>query len=426
MATRDDVVVDFNESPRIIQVAAPSTEITLQDLVDTLREIEEAFTLGITHPKLIDAFGKQDLGGGVLVGITGDLQNAQVSFEPRKTPAETGTVTTASGSELGGPLGNSYTFSDAAADFVSAGVTRGSMVINFTDQSIADVVEVVSATELRTRILVNGTDNLFEIGDVYQVFNYDQCDVSGGNLVAGDESDVAISPVFPSAFTQVVRTASSSATLQEQQDIQYSSFDGGVTVDLTSSYSGTVFPVGTPRQPVNNFSDALTIAQNRGFYRFFVLGDAVIDLGLDYTGYTFVGESKNKSHFTISSLANVTNAEFVNATVTGTLDGGNVLFNCSLETLNFVDGFIEQCILNDTITLSGGADAHFLDCFSGVPGASTPTIDMGGKRFGTSASQLQRGYHANEQNRRVGRGKHRPQQRPSDTRQHGGRGSNNS
>lgn len=213
MATRDDVKVDFEESPRIIEVAAPSAEMTMQDLVDTLRKIEDAFMKGMSHEKLIDAAGKEDLGGGLFNGITNTLQNAQLSFEPRRTAAAVGTVTTGSGSLIGSPLGPTYSFVDASADFVTAGVQRGSMVINFTDQSIADVVEVVSATELRTRELVNGTDNEWDIGDDYQVFNVEQCEALGGNLVAVDDGDVVISPVFPTAFTQIVRAASSSATL---------------------------------------------------------------------------------------------------------------------------------------------------------------------------------------------------------------------
>ena len=81
MVTRDDLTVDYLESPRIIEIAAPSTEITMQDLVDTVRIDEYSFsTPGMANPKLLNASGKEDLGGGVLVGITADLQDAQLSF----------------------------------------------------------------------------------------------------------------------------------------------------------------------------------------------------------------------------------------------------------------------------------------------------------------------------------------------------------
>lgn len=369
MTTRNDVTVDFDESPRIAEVASPSTEFIMQDIVDTLRKIEDQFMPGMSHEKLLNASGKEDLGGGVSVGITTALQNTQIAFEARTSPAETGTVTTGSGA----PVANSITFVDTAADFVTAGVQRGSMVINFTDQSIADVLEVVNSTTLRTKILVNGSDNSFDIGDSYQVFNVIQCDLSGGNLVAVDDMDNTISPVLPTAFTQIVRTSSSSATLSEQADIQYASFAGGVTIDVTTSNTGTVFPIGTPRLPVNNLSDALSILLSRGFDSFFVRGNLTVSAGT--LPYRFVGQAVSITTITLDSAPDLTNARFENATITGTLDGDAALTNCTVSSLNFFNGVINSCVLEGTITLGGAIDALILDSFSDVNGA---TIDLGG------------------------------------------------
>jgi len=47
--------------------------------------------------------------------------------------------------------------------------------------------------------------------------------------------------------------------------IEYSSFGGGVTVDIINGVAGTIFPIGTKEAPVNNLSDALLIAEYRGF-----------------------------------------------------------------------------------------------------------------------------------------------------------------
>jgi len=208
MASRDDVDIDFNPSPRIATVDAPSTEFFAQDVVDTLRVGEETFR-GISETKLLDAAGKENLGGGVQVGITTTLQNTQIAFEGRTTPAQIGTVTTASNPPVSGLI-DLY---DTLATFEANVVTRGSLVVNFTDQSIAEVYSVENETHLRTRTLVNGTDNQFDFGDDYQVFNVIQCEVLGGNVVAVDNDDLDISPVLPTAFTQIVRTSSSSATL---------------------------------------------------------------------------------------------------------------------------------------------------------------------------------------------------------------------
>ena len=375
MATRNDVNADYQPSPRVVEVAAPSTEITVQDLVDTLRVSEEAFVEGLSFDKLIDAAGKEDLGGGVLVGITANLQNAQVSFEARRTPAETGTVTTGSGVGTNGL----QTFEDAAADFVTAGIARGSLVINFTDNSIADVYEVVNATTLTTRTLVNGSGNTYDVADDYQVFNIIQCNISGGNLVAEDDLEAQLSPVVPTAFTQIVRTASSSATLQESQDIQYSSFNGGVTVNIANGVSGTTFPTGTPRQAVNNLTDALTIANSRGLTKFFVEGDLTISSGL-FDNFVFVGQSTSRTLITIEPPASVVASEFTNCTVTGTLDGNSVIENAVARDLNFVDGVVRRSGLIGDISLSGLSTLQLLDCFEGSQ--VRPCIDFGGSGTG--------------------------------------------
>lgn len=199
-----------------------------------------------------------------------------------------------------------------------------------------------------------------------------QCSIDGGNLVATDYYGNNISPVKTTSFTQVLRTSSSSATLQELADIQYSSFSNGITIDLNSSYSGTTYPNGTPRQPVNNFDDALLLANSRGFSKLYIKGDALIDHGLNYSGKIFYGESITKSTLTITSLAQVAGCMFYDATIQGTLDGGSTIKGCEILDLNYVNGIIDSSILHGTIELSG--DAIFLDCWG--DNETTPVIDF--------------------------------------------------
>jgi hypothetical protein len=106
-------------SPRIITVLAPDTAITMQELVDQVRDWEDQ-QVDIEYDHLIDASGKQSLGAGVSVGITVTLRNAQLAFEARPGPT------------------------------------------------------------------------------------YVQCNVTGGNLVAVDESSVPMNPIAVTAYTQVV------------------------------------------------------------------------------------------------------------------------------------------------------------------------------------------------------------------------------
>lgn len=210
MATRTDITVDYELSPRVAKLASPATDITLQDIVDTLRVDESSFQ-GMSYPRLLDAAGKQDLGGGTLVGITVQEQNCRFAFESRRTPAiDESTVTTGSGAPN---LQGRYTFIDTGADFTAASVAPGSLVINWTDRSMGDVVEVISSTEIRMEALVNGTDNEMQVADVYSIFNIEQMRVTAGNLTAVDDVPAAINAVLPTAFTQVVVELSTSAAL---------------------------------------------------------------------------------------------------------------------------------------------------------------------------------------------------------------------
>jgi len=92
MAVRNDISVDWSASPRIITVAkngAASEALTIQDLHDTVRDLEDELPAGMSYPHLINSAGKESLGGGTFVGITVALQNAKLAFEARGGPSFT-------------------------------------------------------------------------------------------------------------------------------------------------------------------------------------------------------------------------------------------------------------------------------------------------------------------------------------------------
>lgn len=86
MSARSDVVVDWRPSPRVITVLAPSLSITVQDLLDTCREAEDD-PPNMIYASLARAAGKDNLGGGVRVGITLTLLDAVLAFEARSGPS---------------------------------------------------------------------------------------------------------------------------------------------------------------------------------------------------------------------------------------------------------------------------------------------------------------------------------------------------
>jgi len=165
--------------------------------------------------------------------------------------------------------------------------------------------------------------------------------------------------------------------------LEHSTFGGGVSVNPLSPFavSGTKYPAGTPAAPCFTFAAADTIADARGFNKFFVGSDMTLT-SLDFSdGHIFEGENAVAVTLTIETGANVTGCEFKNLTITGVLDGSNIIRECSVLTLSYVQGFMFECAISDKITLIGGNQATITDCFSGVAGGGggqTAEIDCGG------------------------------------------------
>lgn len=356
-------------SPRLI--LSDQAEVTMQELVDLVNEWEQLPSSG-SYPALAKSTGKVDLGGGTLTGINMILQNAVLGFEQLTAVISTGACTSVN------PLFDNRRLIDAGATFISDGVTVGMSIYNEVDKCLGTVIDVISETELLHLGLGAGSLNVWTVTDTYRVWDVQQRLAGGGNLAAIDSLGAAIDPLHPTFGTYATRTTSVSATLTEQSAIQFSSFNGGVSVDVTSSNSGTAYPAGTPEFPVNNMADAHTIADSRGFKIFNVVGNLTLASVDVSDGHIFVGQSRTLTLLTLGAGADVSNCEFQNATVTGTLDGGNTVRDCSIVDLNIVNGLVDSCGIRGTLLLGGGTQAHIVDCHSGVAGSATPELDMGG------------------------------------------------
>lgn len=180
-------------------------------------------------------------------------------------------------------------------------------------------------------------------------------------------------------LTSVQVRSNNSAGLINVQELQHDIFNGEVHYDATNGTPGTAYPAGTPLQPVDNFPDAVTIAGVRGFNRIHIYGNATLDTGDDVSDFTLVGQNAARTAITINTGSLTNSCEVLESYVSGILDGGTILRNCVVDNLNYINGFVYNCMLNPgTLQLGGVTTAHFLDCYSGVPGQSTPNMDCGG------------------------------------------------
>ena len=76
----------FLKFDRVIQVDSPQVEVTIQDLINQIRDYEDEIDF-MSEPQIANAYGKQALGGGAFVGITMELiNNWRIAFEARPGP----------------------------------------------------------------------------------------------------------------------------------------------------------------------------------------------------------------------------------------------------------------------------------------------------------------------------------------------------
>jgi hypothetical protein len=165
-------------------------------------------------------------------------------------------------------------------------------------------------------------------------------------------------------------------------------FNGKVSVDVVAgtpltptgkTAAGGV--IGTKQTPVNNVADAITIAISRGLKVINIVSSITLDSTVVANGFIFEGDSEVITQIEIEDEADVNNCEFRSATVSGVLDGGNVLRNCFIGDIEYFNGLIERCGISGEITLGGNSIAILNSCYSIVAGGSAsqyPIINLNG------------------------------------------------
>ncbi len=211
--------------------------------------------------------------------------------------------------------------------------------------------------------------------------------IVNGNFYSEDGSDPFVDPVGSYAI-RVMQQVSSlvDSTVQQLPEIEYASFNGGITYDEANGYSGTGYTldgriIGTPRAPSNNVIDAQAIAESRGFTAGFVIGEATFTEDVDVEKFEFIGTSKDITHVHVEDLATIDDCIFQNMYLTGYLDGNSRLLNCRIADLDYIKGTMEQCLLEPgTIKILSGGTAYILDSWTGHTTTmdNLPTIDMNG------------------------------------------------
>lgn len=183
---------------------------------------------------------------------------------------------------------------------------------------------------------------------------------------------------------QVSVRSSNSAGLTQIREIEFSSYQGVVSVDQTTGMYGTTFPIGTYMQPSNNIADAKFIASLRGLEILIFRGVVNLIAGDNLAGYTLKGTNAITTVVTVAQEAIVDNCQFEDMFIhNSSMDGYTYLKHCAVGNISAFEGYMEDCMMSGSISLtsSGSNSSYFIDCKSGCIGlgaADLPILSMAG------------------------------------------------
>lgn len=171
--------------------------------------------------------------------------------------------------------------------------------------------------------------------------------------------------------------SNNSAGLINVREIQQDIFGDVITLDQVNGTPGTLYPAGTPLQPVNNIADATTIANSRGLDTIKIRGNFTFGASDSVDNFIIIGDSPTRHFVSLTGSASITNCIFRQLTLSGILDGGNQASFCIIAGLNYIDGSLLDCLLVTGDIVLNGTQANFLRCASAIPDDNA-VIDLGG------------------------------------------------
>jgi hypothetical protein len=197
----------------------------------------------------------------------------------------------------------------------------------------------------------------FFLTNGWRVYANSGLEISVGTNLYTDELE---SPFIVSNNSAVSLRNSDAATVDTgvEQNLDY---NGEIQVNSLVGLPGTTYPSGTLAQPVNNITDALTLANNLGILRLKIYGNITVDQ--DLVGYSVVGGNFNSSlNFENVNLQNTT---FERCVLNGSYLGEIRAYECELGSgFSGLSGQFNHCGINGELYVNSNTNSSFTDCYT--------------------------------------------------------------
>lgn len=157
------MAIVFDRANKVVEVEAPAAEVTIQQLIDAIRGWEDEQE-NMDVAQVAKASGKEELGGGLAVGITLELLNDwQVKFEDRSGPDYV-QCTVHQGNLVGGIAGNPI--KESAYTQVKLILSAAGTVVE-----LEEMAQEASVQELLYRIGIPTSPSIADDLDVIEVIS---------------------------------------------------------------------------------------------------------------------------------------------------------------------------------------------------------------------------------------------------------------
>lgn len=173
-------------------------------------------------------------------------------------------------------------------------------------------------------------------------------------------------------LNSVAVRSNNSAGLVQMKEIQQSSYDSRVTIDVLAGSPGTIYPIGTLQRPVNNLADAKFIAALRGLDSFDIIGNLTIGATDNISNLHFYGQGATfnvkKTIVTLTSGCITTNASWHELMIQGVQGGEAHYHKCLIGSLSKAHCHYDACMMVGPVSFNSGVGSThttaLVDCYT--------------------------------------------------------------
>lgn len=197
--------------------------------------------------------------------------------------------------------------------------------------------------------------------------NYDEVDF-GVNLYTDELEPPVI--VSPGAAASIRNSDAVNVDTAVSQSLDYNE---KVVINTLVGVTGTTYPIGTSALPVNNISDAITIAQARSVHSFDIHG--TVNFDVDVHDYEIIGGNVRDN--IVFQNVNVSGCTFRGVILSGIYSGIIAGEKCQLlHNLSGESGVFKDCGIGGHLYFGSNSVIKMIDCSSLI---SQPYLSYGVK-----------------------------------------------